>query len=68
MTTEDDFENEPVTSRSNAHPAPSRSVRTALGYLCKVLEEDHGTKSGKTALYWHLMVICQQHMAHEQSE
>ena len=40
----------------------SRAVQNALGFAATVIEEDHGTKNGRTALYWHLVNVAQQHM------
>ena len=40
---------------------PSRSVELATEYLASVVEEDMPLKNGKTALYWHLIAVIQQH-------
>lgn len=39
----------------------SESVRTAAGYLADCIEKDHGTRNGNTALFWHIIAICQEH-------
>ena len=39
----------------------SKSVQDAAGYLASVVEQDHGTDNGTTALYWHLISVCQTH-------
>lgn len=40
---------------------PSDSVQTAASYLAERVQQDHGTKNGKTALYWHLIAIISSH-------
>jgi len=41
--------------------APSRTVTLATEYLANVVEEDCGTKYGKTALLWNLIYVIQKH-------
>jgi hypothetical protein len=41
---------------------PSRTVALITEYLAHVVDRDHGTKSGKTALYWHLAAVIHSHI------
>jgi len=40
---------------------PTRSVKIAVEYLVDAVDRDLGTKNGRTALYWHLIHVVQQH-------
>ena len=40
---------------------PSRGVVIAAEYLAYRVQEDMGTNSGQTALYWHLISVINQH-------
>ena len=40
---------------------PSKTVQLAVEYLAAVVQEDMGTRGGRTALYWHLVSVIQQH-------
>lgn len=53
--------NEPICTRSTSLPAPTRTVEIAAEYLAHTVHEDMGTLNGKTALYWHLINVIQQH-------
>jgi len=60
---------QPVATRSTALPAPTHSVTTAAAYLAAVVDEDMGTRNGRTALFWHLIAVIQKHAkgTHEQA-
>ncbi len=48
-------------------PVPlSRSVKIAAEYLASCVQADHGTRNGKTALYWHLIGVALQHAKEEE--
>lgn len=43
-------------------PIPlSRSAKIAAEYLADCIQEDHGTRHGRTALYWNLIGVALQH-------
>lgn len=46
-------------------PLPSRSVRVAAEYLAEMVQADHGTNNGKTALYWALIHAVMSHAKRE---
>jgi hypothetical protein len=52
---------EPYSTLSNSLPHPTRSVVIAAEYLAEVVAKDMGVRSGKTALYWHLIYVIQEH-------
>jgi hypothetical protein len=41
-------------------PIP-RAIGTAAEYLAHLVDTEWGTKSGRTALYWHLIHVINQH-------
>lgn len=53
---------ENISTMSSDLPNPSRSIILATEFLCSMVDEDCGTKNGKTALYWNLIHTVQKHM------
>ena len=44
-----------------------RSIQIAAEYLIQLIEEEHGLKNGKTALYWHLAHVISGHIEHKEA-
>ena len=44
---------------------PSNLVEQAVGRLSNIVQDELGTKNGRTALFWHLMAIVKEHILEE---
>lgn len=56
------------STMSDDLPAPSASVVAASNWLADAVGKDHGFKHGRTAFYWALVHVCQQHMKAEEAK
>ena len=57
-----------VSTLSSSLPHPTRSVALITEYLADMVQQGMGTKNGRTALYWHLIYVIQQHAGRREKE
>ena len=54
-------ENEQPYSTCADEPKLSDRVKVSVWDLANTVNTQNGTKNGRTALYWHLIMVLQQH-------
>lgn len=47
-----DYEDVQYSTRDDSQPRVSKGLRTALEYLLRVAELEHGFRNGKTCAFW----------------